>query len=184
MKQNKNKQEKGFFWHVHHDKLMEYCWSYKKRVNYIRRYKPENEVETRLRLFKPVKGKLPKEFVEARETWEAWEKAEEAWEKAEEARVKAEKARVKAEEAWMKAKKARVEEAMVEVAMVRAEKTWEKHREAWGKAEEAWEAWVKVEKAREKVEEKHKDEIQVLHDKECPDCSWNGEQIIFEKQEN
>ena len=55
----------GMYWHCHHDVLCEYVWDYQERVDYIKSNKPKNEIETRLRLFKKVKGKLPKEFVEA-----------------------------------------------------------------------------------------------------------------------
>jgi len=56
-----NKQS-GMYWHCHHDRLCEYVWDYQERVDYIKTEKPKNEIETRLRLFKKVKGKLPKEF--------------------------------------------------------------------------------------------------------------------------
>lgn len=49
----------GIFWHVHHDVLLEYCYSYKERVDFIKRCKPKSERKTRLRLFKPVKN-VPK----------------------------------------------------------------------------------------------------------------------------
>ena len=52
--------------------------------------------------------------------------------------------------------------------------------EAWKKYDEAREkfdeAWKKYDEARKKFDE----EIEALHAKECPDCSWNGERIIFE----
>ena len=61
----KKQIKSGFYWHVHHDKLIEYCYDYDERVDYIKKEKPRNEIETRLRLFKPVKHleRLPKEFV-------------------------------------------------------------------------------------------------------------------------
>ena len=55
----------GFFWHVHHEVLIEWCYDYDGRASFIRSEKRENEQETRLRLFKPVKGILPQEVVEA-----------------------------------------------------------------------------------------------------------------------
>lgn len=58
-------KQKGMFWHVYHNKLLEYCYSYDERVNYIKEHKPANERKTRLRLLKPVKGKLPKAVIEA-----------------------------------------------------------------------------------------------------------------------
>ena len=91
------------FWHVHHDYLCEYCYDYDERVRYIKKNKPENEVKTRLRLMKPVKGKLPKEFVEAdKKRDEAWKKRDEAWKKWDEAYEKREEACKKWEEAYRK----------------------------------------------------------------------------------
>jgi hypothetical protein len=53
-----------FCWHIHHQVLVEhtgvdYCsvgQSAKKRAEYIRKYKPEHEIETRLRLFRRVRA--------------------------------------------------------------------------------------------------------------------------------
>src|SRR3989339_649441 len=57
--------QKGFFWHVHHEVLIEWCYNYNERASFIRTDKRESEQETRLRLFKPVKGTLPREVGEA-----------------------------------------------------------------------------------------------------------------------
>ena len=55
-----------FVWHCHHDVLLEpLTQSITERRKYIKNTKPKNEVELRLKLFKPVKGKLPKEVIEA-----------------------------------------------------------------------------------------------------------------------
>ena len=76
------KVKQGFYWHVHHAILLEYCYDYEERVNYIKKNKAEHEVETRLRLFKPVKGKLPKDLIEAgQKYYEARRKLDEAWQK-------------------------------------------------------------------------------------------------------
>lgn len=54
------------YWHIHHDVLMEFLTEpIQKRIRYIERHKRKGEVRTRLRLLKPVKGKLPKSLVEA-----------------------------------------------------------------------------------------------------------------------
>jgi uncharacterized coiled-coil DUF342 family protein len=106
---------KGMFWHCHHDILCEYVYDYQERVDYIKSEKPKNEVETRLRLFKKIKGKLPIEFVEAGKKWdevrkkldEARKKWDEAWEKLDEARKKLDEARKKWDEAWEKCYEAR-----------------------------------------------------------------------------
>ena len=66
----------GIYWHCHDNILCEYDNDYQERVEYIKAIKPKNEIETRLRLFKKVKGKLPKELIKA---WEKWEKARKKW---------------------------------------------------------------------------------------------------------
>jgi hypothetical protein len=77
---------KGFFWHVHHDKLLEWCYDYDERVNYIKTEKPSNEIQTRLRLMKPVREELPKEFVKAYKKWveadKKWVEARKEWDEA------------------------------------------------------------------------------------------------------
>ena len=60
-------KQEGMFWHVHHDELVEYCYNYDKRVEFIKERKPGDEIEARLRLFKPVEGELPEELVRAGE---------------------------------------------------------------------------------------------------------------------
>jgi hypothetical protein len=141
---------KGMFWHVHHDKLVEYCYSYKERADYIRKEKPKKEIGIRLRLFKLVRGKLPVEWVRA---WEAYVEARKAYDRAWKVYEKARKAWDKAWKAWDK-----------------AWQVYEKARKAWDKA---WEAFVNVEEA-------CKDKIEALHKKECPNCPWDGKRIRFE----
>ena len=67
--------KKGFYWHVHHDKLFEWCYDYDKRVEFIRVKKNKSELDLRLKLFQPIKSELPKELVEAEQ---AYFEAEEA----------------------------------------------------------------------------------------------------------
>ena len=53
-------------WHIHHDTLLE--WSKEPlhlRAKFIKAVKPEKEIEARLRLMRPVKGKLPDEVTGA-----------------------------------------------------------------------------------------------------------------------
>ena len=93
----------GMFWHCHHDNLAEWCYDYQERVDYIKKAKLKNEIKTRLKLFKPVKGKLPEEFVEAdKKCDEAWKKYIEAGKKYIEAWKKYIEARKKYGEAWKK----------------------------------------------------------------------------------
>ena len=91
----------GMFWHCHHDELCEYVYDYQGRVDFIKNNKPKKEIKTRLKLFKKVKGKLPKELVEA------WKKYDEAREKCDEAREKWDEAREKWDEAVEKYVEAR-----------------------------------------------------------------------------
>ena len=89
--------KKGLAIHCHHDTLVEFCYDYDKRVEYIRRDKPKNEQEIRLRLFKILSESAVKEIPEA------WLEVEEAWREAEKARRETYKAWREAEEAWRKA---------------------------------------------------------------------------------
>ena len=57
-----------FFWHLHHDVLMGYSTNIEERIDYIKTRKPEDEVPIRLKLLKPIKGKVPKKF------FDRWEK--------------------------------------------------------------------------------------------------------------
>ena len=121
-----------FYWHIHHEILVELLTEpLKNRIAYIKRNKPKGEIKLRLRLLRPVKGKLSKEVV-----------------KADQARDKAYQARDKAYQAWDK----------------------------------AYQAWDKADQARVKAIEKHKDEIEALHKKECPKCPWNGKTIFPRKR--
>ena len=45
-------ENSGYFWHVHHDALLEYSENIKERIEYIKENKPREEVEIRLRLLK------------------------------------------------------------------------------------------------------------------------------------
>ena len=82
-----------YFWHIHHNNLCEpLIEPLENRIRYIKQEKPEDERELRLRLLKPVKGKLPM----------AWVKADQAWDKAYQARDKAYQAWVKTYQAWVK----------------------------------------------------------------------------------
>jgi len=60
------------YWHIHHDKLLEFSGNIDKRIEYIKYGKPTEEIELRLRLLKPVKGKLPDAVIKV---WAVWEKA-------------------------------------------------------------------------------------------------------------
>lgn len=90
-----------FYWHIHHEVLIEPATEpIENRIDYIKKNKPAHEIETRLRLLKPVRGKLPKEVIKA---WKAYCKAWKAYCKARDAYCKAWKAYNKARDAYNKA---------------------------------------------------------------------------------
>ena len=95
MKDEENKIISGMFWHCHHNVLCGWVYDYQKRVDYIKNHKPKNEIKTRLKLFKKVKGKLPEEFVEAEkkcvEAWKKYDKAKKKFIEAEKNRNKSRK---------------------------------------------------------------------------------------------
>ena len=86
-----------WYWHIHHDILVEpLIKPLKIRIEYIKKNKSKNEIKLRLKLLKPVKGKLPIEVVKAREAyykaekasdkaWKAYDKTREAYDKTREA---------------------------------------------------------------------------------------------------
>jgi len=91
--------KQGLYWHVHHDILLEWCWGWDERVEVIKTTKPESEISIRLKLFQPVKGKLPKEVTSARD---ACDSARDAYDSARNAYDKTLKKHTKAIEALHK----------------------------------------------------------------------------------
>ena len=149
----KTKQTTGMYFHCHHDKLCEYVYNYKERVNYIKKYKPEKEIEIRLRLFKPVKDvkSLSKEFVEVdKKWWEASNKREEADKKWEEADKK-----------WKEADK-------------KGKKVNKKWKEADKKWWEAYKKWKEADNKQKETYKKNLPELETLHKKECGCENWNS----------
>ena len=108
----------GLSIHCHHNILVEHCYNYDERVEAIKRDKPQNEQEIRLRLFKL----LPKEAIEELPT--AWRKAYAEWHKA---CVEWDKADAEWDRAWVEWHKTCVE--------------WRKARVEWNKEDQ--EIWHK-----------------------------------------
>ncbi len=152
----------GFYWHVHHDILAEFCWDYEGRKKYIEGNKLAVQRETRLRLFKPVNGKLPDALEEAGSI------CEEALSKYEEALSKYEEAWKKSEEVWKKSDGSRS----------KYEEAWKKVEEALSKYEEARSIDVKALNQFKEALIKSEDEIWLLHEKECKNCPWDGYTIF------
>ena len=66
------------YWHCHHDLLCEFVTNPNERIEYIAGNKSWDEIEIRLRLFKPIKGTLPPEVLNA---WAAYYKIGTAYDK-------------------------------------------------------------------------------------------------------
>jgi len=103
-----------YYWHIHHSTLLEPLTEpLGNRIEYIKKYKPEDEQELRLKLIKPVKGKIPikvakagkasdKAWTASDKAWEASVKARKAYDKVREASAKVREAYAKAWEAYVK----------------------------------------------------------------------------------
>lgn len=95
------------YWHIHHDILVELSDNIEERIEFIKRSKSPEEIPLRLKLLKAVKGKLPKEIIEACVTYDragiAYNKARDAY-----------------NEIWMICKEARVAYDKAEIAYDKA----------------------------------------------------------------
>ena len=146
---------KGFCWHVHHDGLLEWCYSYKERIAHIKVSKPAEEQELRLHLLQPVKGQLPQPLIEAGnaydETSNAFKKAGGAFSKA-----------------WD--------------TFHKAGNPYPKRRDAYEKAGVAYhetrDAYIKARDTYHEALVRYQPEIKALHKLECPDCPWDGTTIF------
>jgi hypothetical protein len=143
-------------WHFHHEILMEPLMEpFETRQEFIRSNKLPSEIETRLRLFQPVRGKLtlPKYWQEVEAKWEEayakWREADAKWR---EAYAKWREADAKRQEAYAKRQEA-----------------YAKWQEAYAKRQEAYAKWQASPSWKE---------VEALHRKECPNCPWNGSTIF------
>ena len=70
---NISSDQTDYWWHIHHETLYEYLTEpIRARINYIKKEKLKEEVELRLKLLKPVLGKIPT----TEKGWEALHKKE------------------------------------------------------------------------------------------------------------
>ena len=99
-----------YYWHIHHEILMEGSENIEERIKYIKSSKPDSEIELRLRLLKEVKGELPQAYRDAekayRDAGKAYRDADKAWRDADKAHRAAEKAWRDAGRAYLDADKA------------------------------------------------------------------------------
>ena len=152
-----------FYWHLHHDVLLEPLTEpLKNRIEYIKESKPKNEIELRLKLLKPVRGKLPDEIIKV---GEAYYKAQETSDKARKTYYKAWETYYKMDETYNEAKEA-------------CDKIGEAYDKTGETYNEAKEVYNEAKKVYDKTLKKYSKEINELHEKECPNCSWNGKTIF------
>lgn len=86
----------GWYWFLHHDTMVEWTDDIDERWDYVCREKPYEELETRQKWMRPVKGEMPVEFIAAwveyaaaRAKYEtAWVKYDKTWTKYETAQAK------------------------------------------------------------------------------------------------
>jgi len=136
------------YWHIHHDVLVEFSGDIEERIRYIKTHKPAKEVPLRLRLLKPVQGKLPDTVIKAGVTNH-------------EASVARDKARVAYDKAWVTRDKTRASCDKAGAAYYEASMARDKAGAVLNETLDA-----------------HQSEIEALHAQECPDCPWNGKTIF------
>jgi hypothetical protein len=107
--------KKGFAFHCHHDKLVEWVYDYDERVDSIKDTKPPKEQELRLKLFKLIpKDRVPAEITQARATYNK-------------ARATCNKARATYNKAW-----------------AACDKAWATYDKAWATYDKAWATYDKA----------------------------------------
>ena len=140
--------ETGLYWHVHHDTLLEFCTGYRERIDYIRKEKPAAEVETRLRLMRPVTGELPDSLTNAG--------------------VEVGKASVEFDVGYV---------YVYKVSSTRS-KAWLTVDKVDGELyASAMRLKIASDRFSEACEE-HGALIKAIHEQECPSCPWNGYTIF------
>lgn len=117
----------GIAVHCHHEELFEYVYDYDQRVEYIRDYKPMNEVGIRLAVFKLVPEKYfpaawVKTIIARHKTYVAWNKANAELDKAKAFYRTLDKARAEVDKAY--------------VVFYKADDAWHKTNDAWDKADQ------------------------------------------------
>ena len=158
-----------YYWHIHHEILMEGSENIEERIKYIKSSKPDSEIELRLRLLKEVKGELPQAY---RDAEKAYRDAGKAYPAAGKAYLDADRAHLDADRAYRDAEKAYRD---ADKAYRDADKAWRDADKAHRAADKAWRdagrAYLDADKA-------YQAEIEALHKIECPDCPWNGFTIL------
>lgn len=153
------------YWHVHHDLLAEACYDLEGRIDSIRTGKPADEIETRLRLLRPVRGPLPEALARVAV---AWGPARDAYKQTRAAFDEAQAAYSQAwyDRAWDVCDRARVMCGQAQAA-----------------CDQARDLCIQTGDACTEALETSRTEMEALHREECPGCPWNGETIFPGKEE-
>jgi len=142
-------------WHIHHDMLVEPLTEpFATRVAYIKAEKPVSEIDTRLRLMKPVWGKLPE-----------LDKARAELDRAS-AELVGEAYAELVDKAYAEWAKARAESVKADAELDKARAEWAKADAESVKADAEWDKACRL------------SSVLALHAEECPNCPWNGETIF------
>ena len=151
---NKKKENSGIAIHCHHDILVEHCYNYKERVDYIKKEKPRSQQETRLRVFKMLPEKALKDTPKYwKKAYDDRKKANDDWKKAYDDRKKVYDDWEKANDDWKKVYDDRK----------KVYDDWEKANDDWKKVYDDW-------------PQKSKD---AFHKKWCGCKEWNGKELVF-----
>lgn len=157
--------ECGYAFHTHHYALVEWCWDYKERTNYIEQWKPLGEQELRLRLFRLIPANhIPLALLEA---GNVYQKAVVIYRREE---LAYQLARVAF---YHKTGGSR---SRVVAAYPRARVSYDEAKDTYNEA---------VDSFREAVdsfrEAGNAFDWGALHNELCPDCPWDGESIFADR---
>jgi predicted ATPase with chaperone activity len=145
-----------FYWHVHHDTLLEPSDNINERIDYIVNNKPKDEIETRIRLIHEIEGNVPESVAQAWDTY---------------MNKSREYAAVFSEynTAWYESRfipeRGKINDLMMDTFNFIMEK-YDRVKKEFFMAQTLYYDLIQT------------PEIKALHEKECPDCPWNGKTIF------
>ena len=158
------------YWHLHHWLLLEFSDNIEERIRYINEEKPKDEIELRLKLLKEVKGNLPEEVIDKGiANYEVLIEYDNAMEEYKTLYNSYQKA--------LYEKTSEPTNITSTKLCKMAERIRDKYRTILTKKEQAVDALNIYKEALEF----HREDLEVIHRLECPNCPWNGK-TIFSKE--
>ncbi len=159
----------GMYWHGHHSEwLLMASNNIQGRIDFIKKHKPKDEIELRLKLLKPVQGKLPDELVEA-----AWR-----WANYAESYMRLEAERDKLNDDYLSAQSSYLVGEINFDALEEKRKAVVAFDRRLGRARRA--AQPSGDRLIE-MYQKYSEAVKALHEVECVDCPWDGMTIFPQK---